>query len=169
MQRVCCVSSLLQVDVVEGICVDDDAAARNQVAEVYLQRSGVHRHQHVWSVAWRVDVARREADLEAGDTRKRTGRRANLRWVVRKRRDVVAEEGGGGGELTAGQLHPIARIAGESNRDSVELGDVFGAVRAALWARHAANSSTNYRRAVPKVWDSARPSRAAPRAYRIWV
>jgi hypothetical protein len=79
-----------------------------------------------------MDVARREADLEARDARKRAGGGANLRWIVRERRDIVAEEGGGGGELTAGELHPIARIAGESNRDSVELGDVFGAVRAAL-------------------------------------
>jgi len=85
MQRVRRISSLLQVDVVECIRVDDDAAAWNQVAEVHLQCGRVHCHQYVWSVAWRVDVARREADLEPGDARKRTGRRTNLRWVVRER------------------------------------------------------------------------------------
>ena len=61
------VARLLQVDVVEGIGVDDDAATRNQVTNVHLQRGGIHRHQDIWSVAWRMDVARREADLETGD------------------------------------------------------------------------------------------------------
>ena len=136
------VARLLQVDVVEGIGVDDDAAARNQVANVHLQRGGVHRHQHIWSVAWRMDVARREADLETGDTWERACRRANLRRVIRKGGDVVTEEGGGGGELAAGQLHSVARVAGESDRDSVKLGDALGVV-AALGARHAAQSSAS--------------------------
>ena len=53
-----------------------------------------------------------------------------------------AEEGGGGGELAAGQLHSVARVAGESDRDSIKLGDALGLV-AALGARHAAQSSAS--------------------------
>ena len=164
VQRVRHVSRLAQIDVVEGIRVDDDSAARHQVAEVHLQRGRVHRHQDIGAVAWRMDIARREADLESRDTGERTGRRADLCREVRKRGDVVAEERGGGGELAPGQLHPVAGVAGESDRDSVELGDVLGAARPALWAGHAADSSTNCRRCTLKVWVSARPACAAPRA-----
>ena len=123
-QRVARVGRLVQVRLGEGIAVDDQRAAGRQVPDVRLERRRVHRHEDVGLVARRVDVRRREADLEAGHAGQRAGRRADLGREVGQRADVVAEDGGRPRELRAGQLHAVAGIAGESDRDSLELLDV---------------------------------------------
>ena len=120
-QRVRRVAGLVEVLLGERVAVDDERAARRQVADVGLEGRRVHRDEHVRLVARRVDVARAETDLEAGDTGQRSGRRADLGREVGQRADVVAVDGRGPGELGPGQLHPIARIAGEADRDAVEL------------------------------------------------
>jgi len=53
-------------------------------------------------------------------------RRPDLRREVRQRRKVVAERGGFLGKAIAGQLHPIAGIAGEADYDAVEVLDLLG-------------------------------------------
>ena len=66
----------------------------------------------------------READLEARHAGQRAGRRPDLGREVGQRADVVAEDGGGPRELRPGQLHPVAGVAGEADRDPLELLDL---------------------------------------------
>ena len=55
--------------------------------------------------------------------------RADFSRKVGERRDVVAEQSAALGELSAGQLHAVARVAGEADRgvgdadDFLVLGD----------------------------------------------
>ena len=123
-QRVARVGRLVEVLLGERVAVDDQRAARRQVADVRLERRRVHRHEDVRLVAGRVDVRRREADLEARHAGQRAGRGADLGREVGQRADVVAEDRRGPGELRAGQLHPVAGIAGEPDGDPFELADV---------------------------------------------
>ena len=67
----------------------------------------------------------REVELEPRHAGKTAGWRANLCGKVGQRRDVVADDGRGVGELRAGELHAIARIAGETNRHAFEFFDVL--------------------------------------------
>src|SRR5262249_48613011 len=48
---------------------------------------------------------------------------------VRERGNVVAENGTRVGELRAGQLHPVAGVAGKSNRDRIKLVDLVSLAR----------------------------------------
>ena len=127
VERVRLVARLLQVAGVERVAVDDQRAARRQVADVRLERGRVHGHEHVRLVAGRVDLRRREADLEAGHAGQGAGRGADLGRVVGQRADVVAEDCGRARELRAGQLHAIARVARETDGYPFELldGDVL--------------------------------------------
>ena len=68
LQRIFGEARLAQIDVVEGVGVHDDRAAWHQVAKVHLERRRIHGDEHVWSVAWGVNVAAREADLESRNT-----------------------------------------------------------------------------------------------------
>ena len=116
VERVLGVAGLLEVPLGEGVAVDDQRAALGQVAQVRLQRRRVHRHEHVGRVAGREDVVVGEVELEAGDARQRAGRRADLGGEVGQRRDVVADERRLAREAPAGQLHPVAGVAGEPDR-----------------------------------------------------
>ncbi len=83
-----------------------------------------------WSAGVRMSVDG-EVDLEAGDAGQRAGRGADLGGKVREGREVVARERGRLRELGAGELHAVARIARESDRDAIDLLDrllVFGHV-----------------------------------------
>ena len=161
LQRIFSESRLAQVDVVEGVGVHDDRAARHQVTKVHLECRWVHGDEHVGSIARRMDVTAREADLESRDSWERSGWRANLGGVIRQGGDVVAEECGGGGELRTGQLHSIARVAGEANRDAVKLGN-RAVLRSRIGGGHVARTPLPVGRLAP------RPG-ASTRAYRIWV
>ena len=98
-------------------------APRGQVAQVGLQRRGVHRDEHVGGVARRQDVVVGEVQLEAGHPGQGALGGADLGGEVGQRRQVVAERGGLGGEPVAGQLHAVAGVAGEADDDAVELLD----------------------------------------------
>ena len=64
---------------------------------------------------------------------------ADLGREVRERADVVPEDRGRSRELRAGQLHPVAGIAGEPDGHALELGDLGrGLLRA---GRHAPSDS----------------------------
>ena len=134
-QRVAVVAGLVQVGGRERVAVDDQRAARRQVADVRLERGRVHGHQHVGLVAGRVDLVAREADLEAADARQRAGRGADLGGEVGQRADVVAEDGRRAGELRAGELHAVAGVAGEADGHPLELLDVILAVGVSVVTR----------------------------------
>ena len=123
VERIARVGGLVQVLLGERIAVDDERAAGRQIDDVRLQRRRVHRDEHVRLVARRVDLGRREADLEPGHARQRAGRRTDLGGEIGQGADVVAEDGGRSGELRAGQLHAVARVAREADRDPLELLD----------------------------------------------
>ena len=121
------VAGLAQVSVGEGVDVDDQDAAVFQVADVRLQGGRIHGDQHVRLVAGGLDVVRREGNLVAGHARQRPGRCADLGREVRKRGQIVADQRRGVRELRPGQLHAVARVAGEPDDNGVELRDLgFG-------------------------------------------
>ena len=66
------------------------------------------------------------------DARQRAGRGTDLGGEVRQGADVVAEDGGGPGELGPGELHPVAGIAGEADRDPLEF--LASGARAPWWS-----------------------------------
>ena len=115
LERVDLELRLLEVGRLEVVRVDDEDAVRPQVGEVRLQRGRVHRDEDVGRVAGRVDVARREVELEARDARQRARGRADLGREVRERREVVADKRGRVGELAAGDLHAVAGVAAEAD------------------------------------------------------
>ena len=84
---------------------------------VHLQRRRVHRDQHVGLVAGGIDRAGAEIDLERRDAERRALRRADFRREIGEGREVVAGERGRQRELAAGQLHPVAAVAGEADDD----------------------------------------------------
>src|SRR5262249_46053205 len=49
---------------------------------------------------------------------------ADLRREVRQGRQVVSERRGFGGEPVTGQLHAVTGVTGETDHNSVELGDL---------------------------------------------
>ena len=93
----------------------------DEILEVRLERRRVHRDEHVGRIAGRVDLRRREVELEARHAEQAAGRCANLCGEVGERRDVVAGFGGGLRELGAGELHAVARVAGEADHDAVQV------------------------------------------------
>src|SRR5205823_4858842 len=97
VERVGGVPGLLQVRAGEGVRIDDQDAARLQVAEVGPQGGRVHGDQRVELVAGRVDVVAGEVDLEPGHAGQRPGRGADLGGEVGQGADVVAENGRGVG------------------------------------------------------------------------
>ena len=127
-ERVRRVAGLGQVARGEVVGVHDDRGALGQVAEVGLQRRRVHRDQHVGGVARGEDVVVGEVDLERRDAGQRALRGADLGGEVRQRHQVVAEGRRLLGEPVAGQLHPVAGVAGEPDDHAVELLDLLGHV-----------------------------------------
>ena len=123
IERALCIPRLLQRAVAERVGVDDDRAALREIAQVRLERRGVHRNEDVRPVAGGEDVVVREVDLEPGDAGERPGRRADLRREVRERREVVAERRRLAREAVAGELHPVARVARKADDHSLELLD----------------------------------------------
>jgi hypothetical protein len=124
LERVRLVARLLEVRLVEGADVDDEHPALLQVREVRLERGGVHRDEHVRRVAGRVDLARSEVDLIAGDAGERAGRRPDLGGIVGEGGEVVPGERGRLGELGAGELHTVAGVADEADGDGLDLLDL---------------------------------------------
>ena len=82
-----------------------------------------------------VDVAGGEVDLEARHAAAGAGG-ARISAGSRGRSQVVAVDGRGAGELAAGELHAVARVAGEADHRVLEpfCGAVHGG-RPGRWAR----------------------------------
>ena len=111
---------LLEVDRLEVVGVDDQDPAGLEVRQVDLERGGVHGHERVDGVARRRDVACAELDLEPAHAREGTRGRADLGREIGERREVVAEQGRRARELTARDLHAVARVPGEADDGAVE-------------------------------------------------
>ena len=121
LERVGLVADLGEVALGELVGVGDDQAAARQVADVGLERGGVHRDEHVGPVACGEDVEVGDLDLERRDAGQRALWCADLGGVIRLRRKVIAEQRGFGGEPVTGQLHAVAGVTGESDDDLLEL------------------------------------------------
>src|SRR5690606_32633811 len=78
------------------------------------------RHQDIRRVARGVDVVVGDAHLERRDAGQRAGGGADLGREVGEGGEVVAEQRGGGGELSSGDLHPVAGVAGKADYYVVE-------------------------------------------------
>ena len=75
--------------------------------------------EHIDGVARRVDLVRREMELEAADAGERARRGANFGREIGESGEIVAVKGDGVGELAAGDLHAVAGVAGEANDGAV--------------------------------------------------
>ena len=121
LERVRRVARLLEVGLDERAGVDDQRAVVDQILEVGLERRRVHRDQHVGRVTRRVDLRRREVELEARDAEQAAGGCADLGREVGERRDVVAGFRRGLRELGSGELHAVAGVADEPDHDPVQV------------------------------------------------
>jgi hypothetical protein len=130
------VAALAEIDLVELVLVDDDDAARLDVADIGLEAGRVHRHQGVDPVAGRVDVAGGEADLEPRHAIGRAAGGPDLRWKIGEGRDVVAEDGRGRRELAAGELHAVAGVAAEANDHGIQQPRLEVSLRAVRLGGH---------------------------------
>ena len=134
LERVGVVADLGQVALGEVRGVGDDQPAAGKVVDVGLERRRVHRDQHVRTVARGHDVVVGEVQLEARDAGQGALRGADLGGEVRQGRDVVAEGRRVGGEPVAGQLHPVAGVAGEADDHPVERVDLSHCVEpSSVW------------------------------------
>ena len=123
LERVRLVPGLLDVARDEGVLVDDDGPPALETLEVRFERGRVHRDEDARMIARRQDLVGRELDLERRDAVHRSGRRADLRGEVGKRREVVAEDRRRVGESISGELHPVAGVTGEADDDAFLLLD----------------------------------------------
>ena len=121
VERVRLVAGLLEVALGVGAAVGDEDAARTQVLEVGLQRGRVHGHEDVGLVARGEDVPGAEVDLVARDAGQRARGGADLGGEVGEGREVVAGDGGRLRELRADELHAVAGVADEADRDAFDL------------------------------------------------
>ena len=114
--------SLVEIALAELAFVGDHQTAGPHRLDIGLERRRVHRDQHIRFVAGGFDRARSEIDLERGHAEQRPLRRANFRRKVRESGEVIARQRRRQRELPAGQLHPVAAVAGKTDDD------IFGAV-----------------------------------------
>jgi hypothetical protein len=68
-----------------------------------------------------MNVTAAEVDLETGHPGQRAGRGTDFGGEVGQGADVIAEDCRGVGELGAGQLHPVARVARQADSDRLQL------------------------------------------------
>ncbi len=120
VERIRRVARLVEVSLVEGLRVDDQEAARLEIAQVHLERGRIHRDETVEAVTRRVDALAPELQLEARDAEERAGRRADLGRKIRQRGEIVARPRGLGRELFAGELHAVAGVAGEPDHCPIQ-------------------------------------------------
>ena len=120
-ERIVGVPRLGEVALVEGVDVDDERAAGQEVVEVGLEGGRVHRHEDVGGIAGREDVVIGDVDLERADAGQRACRGPDLGGEVGQRRQVVAEQRAGAREPVTGELHAVTRVAREADDDLVQL------------------------------------------------
>src|SRR2546427_191695 len=99
---------------------------------IHASAGGVHRDQHVEVVAGREHLVRGEAELEGAHAGERAGGGADLGREVGQGGEVVARQRRLGGELHAGHLHAVARVAGEADDDRVARLDALARARHAV-------------------------------------
>jgi hypothetical protein len=114
------VADLRQVALGELVGVENDHRAAREVAQVGLERRGIHRDEDAGGVAGGEHIVVGEVQLEAGDPGQGALRGADLGGEVRQRGEVVPEGGGLGGEPVPGELHAVPRVAGETYDDVVD-------------------------------------------------
>ena len=129
LERVGEITRLGQVAGVEFALVDDDQAAVAKLIDVHLERRRVHRDQHIGLVACGFDRGRAEIDLEGRNSERRTLRGADFGRKVGEGRKIVSRERGRKRELTAGQLHPVAAVAGKPNDHGLGVNICVGFLR----------------------------------------
>ena len=123
LQRIFFVAGLLQPLLVEGVLVDDQNAARDQIDQIRRQRGRVERHQRVDLIAGSENLLAGEMDLETAHAGLGAARSANLGRKIRERGDVVAGQRRRIRELRAGQLHAVARVAAKAHGGSNQFLD----------------------------------------------
>src|SRR5262249_53947074 len=121
VERVRRVPCLVEVPLVEGRRVDDEQPARLEVAEVNLEGRRIHGDQAIEPVAGGVDALAAKLELEARHPEQGSRWSPDLGREVREGGEIVAGPRRFGRELLSGQLHTVARIAGESNDGTVEV------------------------------------------------
>ena len=73
---------LAQVVGTEAVGVDDDGGLGPCILVLGLQRSGIHRHQHVTTVTGSIYRAVADVHLESGNTRKRALRGTDIGRII---------------------------------------------------------------------------------------
>ena len=139
LDRVGGVADLLEIALRELIGVDDEVCPAGQVLEIGLERSRVHRDEHIGRVARSHDVVVSEVQLERRDTRQGPGRCPDLGREVGQRREIVSETCCLRGEAITGELHAVTGVAGEANDNPAEFHDLLGHVdtfSARSWGLH---------------------------------
>ena len=114
---------LAQVVGTEAVGVDDDGGLGSRILVLGLQRSGIHRHQHVTTVTGSIYRAVADVHLESGNTRKRALRGTDVGRIIGEGTDVVAHGGRNGRKDVAGQLHAVTGVARESYYNLIQLFD----------------------------------------------
>jgi len=111
----------LQIALLEGGLVEDEQPAALEIAEVDLERGGVHRHQRVGLIAGREHLVGRELDLVARDAGGGARGCADFRRIVGERGEIVAVQRGLAGELRSGELHAVAGISREAHHGMLDV------------------------------------------------
>ena len=107
----------------ELVLIHDNNAAGLQVGEADLQGRRIHRDQDVRRIAGGANLVIGEIELEAANPSQRTRRCAYFGRIIGKRADHRPGDRGNIRELTARQLHAVARIAGEPHRGTTDLNE----------------------------------------------
>ncbi len=126
VERIDLVARLVEVTFLEGVLVDDDRPTGLEAVQVGHQRGGVHRDEDVRFIAGGRDLVVGDVDLECRHAVDGAGRGPDLGGKVGQRREVVAERRAHRGEPVAGELHPVAGVAGEADDEVVEDVVVIG-------------------------------------------
>src|SRR5215813_6037247 len=112
---------MLEVLFSELVAVDDQRATLFQIGKIKFQRGWIHGYQNVWLITWCPNVMTGKIQLKAAHAGKTAGRGANFSRKIRQGRNVVADDCRSVGELRPSQLHTVAGIAGEANRNRIEF------------------------------------------------
>ena len=120
VQRTLVIVCQAQVLAVKAIGVDDDDGTGLQVFDVHLEGSSVHGHKHIALIARGIDLVAAKVKLKARYTGQGTCGRPDLSRKIREGLEVCTQEGGIVGELSTGQLHTVATVAGKFDDHTVK-------------------------------------------------
>lgn len=120
-ERVTVVVGLFEVAAGKVVGVDNNFAAGLQVREIGFEGGRIHRHQHLGRVAGGQDVGAGKINLEAAHSGQGAGWGANFSRKVRHGADIIAKNSSRVAELSPGQLHSVARVAGKTDNDRINI------------------------------------------------